>query len=156
APDLTGGCHIHAPPRSAARRGCIFLQVAFGPLSLRIAATNPERAMAADQSADVPPAPARPPRFSWPMRVFLCVILFDMTFHSLAEAITPYTDWLKEFGVSECPRRLPTWSEMEQLAGKAEVGQPNPVWARIGESFASLPAYLNPWPAERVREKLEG
>src|SRR5436190_966925 len=113
--------------------------------------------MVADPPADtVQPAETPPPRFGWPMRLFLCLVLFDMTFHSLTEAVAPYTEWLKEFGLPRFPKALPSWQEMAKLAADTRPDEPSLVGQRIGQSLASFPAYFNPSPEEEARKKLVG
>jgi hypothetical protein len=104
-----------------------------------------------------PPAadvPARP-RFSWPMRIFLFAILFDMVFHSLA-ALAPYKDWRRDLEMSLYPERLPTCEEMGELAEKAGPDNPHPVGDRVLESADSVWNYFKPWPSAATRKKITG
>ena len=59
-----------------------------------------------DSASDAPKAR---PRFGWPLRIFLALLVFDIVFHSLA-AIFPYRDWLERKELRRFPKRLPTWA----------------------------------------------
>jgi hypothetical protein len=96
-----------------------------------------------------------PPRFRWPMRLFLSFVIFDMVFHSLA-SLTPYRDWLTEkeyFNLSRFPRRLPTLKEIGELEEKADPD--NTVSDRIWKSFDSVWEFFKPWPDRDTRKKLK-
>lgn len=93
------------------------------------------------------------PRFSWPMRLFLGFLLFDMVFHSFT-ALTPYEEWLKEFGMERFPRRLPTRAEIRELAADAGPNNPTPVADRVCDSLDAVWDYFKPWPAQRVRHQI--
>ncbi|MBI1913751.1 MAG: PDZ domain-containing protein [Planctomycetes bacterium] len=88
-----------------------------------------------------PPAPqsptdraeTAPPRFCWPMRIFLGFIVFDMVFQSLA-ALTPSDEWRENLDVDKYPRRLPTAEERRALAAKASAQNAH---ARLGADLAS-------------------
>jgi hypothetical protein len=56
-----------------------------------------------------PPAPPGAParrRFSWPMRIFLPVLLFDIAFRSLTVAV-PWADWGREMDMRLRPGPAP-------------------------------------------------
>lgn len=100
-----------------------------------------------------PPLP--PPRFRWPMRLFLGFLIFDMVFHSLA-ALTPYREWLEDdFRIARLPKRLPTLEEITELQAKASPSNPGPVSDRLLESFDSVWEFLKPWPDQDTRRKLK-
>jgi hypothetical protein len=100
-----------------------------------------------------PAAPSPPPRFSWPMRIFLSVIIFDMVFHSLA-VLTPYMQWCKELEMTRYPYRLPTADEMHRLAEKQSPNNPDPVGDRVLDSLDSVWDFFKPWPSESARRKV--
>jgi hypothetical protein len=97
--------------------------------------------------------PLPPPRFRWPMRLLLSLVLFDMVFHSFA-SLTGYHLLLGELGLEHFPKALPSHAEIERLSSE-ETDNPSPVLRRFGESFAAVAAYLNPWPSETVRPHLQ-
>ena len=100
-------------------------------------------------------AVAGKPRFSWPMRLFLGFLIFDIVFHSLA-ALTPYRDWLDEMGLERFPKRLPTQAEIAKLASEPHGDDETPVTDRFLESLDSVWDYFKPWPSAKVRHKLKG
>lgn len=94
------------------------------------------------------------PRFSWPMRFFLFIVIFDIAFHSLA-ILLPYQEWCDEFDLRRYPRRLPTQAELAKIAGQpVQADEPYPVPERIAESMDSVWEYLKPWPAPEARRKI--
>jgi hypothetical protein len=95
----------------------------------------------------------KPPRFSWPMRLFLGFLVFDIAFHSLA-ALTPYRVWMEEMGLKRFPKRLPTWEEISQLSEPAGEGKPDPLVGRVLDSFDSVWAHFKPWPSKELFGKL--
>jgi len=111
----------------------------------------------------LPPAPApAAPRFSWPMRIFLTLLVFEIVFRS-ACVLVPWKDW--ESGLQmeyqydpddggytwqPWPRRPPTRAEAADLAAAASPDRPYPVADRFGESLDSLARFLSPWPTERT------
>jgi hypothetical protein len=103
--------------------------------------------------ADAPGLPPAAPRFSWPLRIFLSVLLFDMLFRCFA-VLYPWTDWRDEMNMTGLPRRFPTPAERAELAQKATPDNPHPVADRVLESFDSLWDFFRPWPDESVRRRL--
>jgi hypothetical protein len=97
--------------------------------------------------------PAARPRFSWPMRLFLGFIVFDMVFHSLA-VLTPYRDWCKELDIETFPEELPTVKEMTDLADDPNNDHPSPATDRLMDSFDSAWTFFRPWPSSKTRRKL--
>jgi len=51
-------------------------------------------------SQDPSSAPARAPRFGWPVRMLLFLVLFHMFFRS-TDVLYPWEDWLHELNESE-------------------------------------------------------
>src|SRR6516165_537289 len=101
-----------------------------------------------------PPQGNAPPRFSWPLRLFLSFLIFDMVFHSLA-SLTPYRDWLKhDFNLDRLPKRLPTLEEIGELEDKVGADDPTPVGDRVLASFDSVWEFMKPWPDRHTRKKL--
>src|SRR5690349_21508835 len=80
---------------------------------------------------------ASPPRFCWPMRIFLGFLVFDMIFHSFA-VLTPVDDWCKELGVRRFPEALPTPEERRTLAEKISDDNPDPVGDSVWEAVDSV------------------
>jgi hypothetical protein len=99
-----------------------------------------------------PPAP-KPPRFSWPMRIFLFVLLFDIIFRSFTVLI-PWEDWAKELKMRTMPLRLSTAAERQRLARSASPDNPDPVTKDTLESLQSLHTFLTPWPDEKTSEHI--
>src|SRR5436305_9698214 len=79
------------------------------------------------------PQVAAPPRFCWPMRIFLGFLVFDMVFHSFA-ALTPADDWCKELGLRRFPDGLPSAEERRKLAEKSSTQDAH---ARLGANLQS-------------------
>jgi hypothetical protein len=98
------------------------------------------------------PTPPRP-RFSWPMRIFLGIILFDMIFHSFA-ALIPYKKWCEEYGMDTMPRGLPDPEEKEELRRATENANHDLLTERIMSSFDSLWEFWRPWPGAETRKKM--
>lgn len=97
-----------------------------------------------------------PPRFSWPMRLFLSFLIFDMVFHSLVASLTNYRDWLKDdFKLERFPKPLPTLEEIGELEDKTGPDNPTPVSDRILASFDSVWEFFKPWPERDTRTKLK-
>src|SRR5262245_21511163 len=95
-------------------------------------------------------SPPPRPRFSWPMRLFLGFVLFDMLFRSFM-ALVPHRDWGKEFGMSTMPRGLPAPQEREELARKRAEADHNLLTERVMSSFDSLWEFWRPWPGPETR-----
>jgi len=98
-----------------------------------------------------------PRRFSWPMRIFLCLFLFDMVARSFI-ALTPYDEqWAEEVAMEDDlrPPPLPTPAELRQIRAGEHPGGCTSATASLAESFASLGPYFSPWPDERTRQKID-
>jgi hypothetical protein len=88
-------------------------------------------------------------RFSWPMRIFLFCLLFDIIFRSFS-VMFPWKDWIDDFDMRRAPRPLPTCAEYAQLRGQGgDVLQKD-----LDKSFVSIRDYFNPWPNSNTRGKL--
>jgi hypothetical protein len=87
------------------------------------------------------------------MRIFLCVLLFDIVFRSLS-VLYPWADWADELDMRTLPVRLATRAELDRLSEKATPERPHPVADDVMESFDSLWDYAKPWPEARVRAKM--
>jgi len=113
------------------------------------------------EPAEAGPLP-KPPRFGWPMRIFLSALIFDMVFHSLA-ALSDYRDWMESSGdfqtkkwkMERFPERLPTVQEMAELGETTGPKNPSPVTDRIFQSIDSAWDYFKPWPSREVRHNLD-
>jgi hypothetical protein len=84
------------------------------------------------------PTPERPWRFSWPLRLVIGFVLFEMTFQSLT-VLVPWEKWAEELGVDDLPKTMPPRQEFS---------------AKAGESMRSLSEYLVPWPSAEVQPRL--
>lgn len=98
------------------------------------------------------PVPVRPPRFSWPVRLLIFLVLFDMVVRATG-VMYPWKDWLSEFKVERLPQRLPTPAELARLQQEAD-GSYGPVYRELRQSAASLPRFLNPVPSDETRALL--
>ena len=109
----------------------------------------------AGAAATSPPVARREPerpvsaRFSWPMRIFLFVLLFDMVTHSLG-AMFPWREWGDDLGIARTLDGIPTRAEYARL--RAEGG--DAIRNKLDKSLASARDYFNPWPSPENREKL--
>lgn len=101
--------------------------------------------------ANAGPASAPTPRFSWPMRIFLGFLLFDIVGHSLM-TLSPYRDWLESKDIPRFPRRLPTWDEVADAEAKGTADWSDDIFASLDSAWD----YFKPWPAKKVRQQLEG
>lgn len=107
------------------------------------------------QPVTTPPARRTRRRFSWPMRIFLGFMLFDMIVRSTV-TLTPFDDdWRKDLDMVKYPTRLPTPSDVNKIvAGKdAKYGT---VRERYWDSATSVLEYASPIPTDKTRKKLEG
>src|SRR5436305_10536997 len=109
----------------------------------------PDAAPCSSQSPINQPQTTAPPRFCWPMRLFLGFLVFDMVFHSFA-ALTPTDVWAKELGITRFPERLPTPEERSKLAEKISEDNPDPVGDSVWGSVDALWDYFKPWPSART------
>jgi hypothetical protein len=98
-------------------------------------------------------AAAGPPRFGWPMRLFLGLLLFDVVFRSLA-VLVPWADWAGELDMRLRPTRLPTRAELAELAARATPEGPNPGGEEVMEAFDSVWRFGRPWPGEGSRKRI--
>ena len=98
-------------------------------------------------------APTPAPRFSWPMRVFLFVVLFDMVFRCFA-ILYPWDDWADALKMTPLPRRLPTAAERAALIRNATSDDPHPALDRTLLTCDSVWDFFKPWPEPAVRQKL--
>ncbi len=106
-----------------------------------------------ENTATPAPAPVRP-RFRWPMRVFLTLLLFDIVFRSFS-VLVPWDDWRKEFEMDNMPERLPTRAELAELAAAPDDDEhPDPLTRKLFASADSVWDYWRPWPDWRVRRRL--
>lgn len=95
------------------------------------------------------------PRFSWPMRIFLSVLLFDIVVRSLL-VLFPCSDWAYELEMETMPLRLPTPAEAAELRAKpAPPEQRSPLDERYLESARSLWQFGSPLPSAKTRGKLD-
>jgi hypothetical protein len=97
---------------------------------------------------------AAPPRFSWPMRLFLCYLVTNIVFRSLG-VLLPWPDWSEELAMERTPRGLPTRAEMSDLAKNAAPDGPDLAVEEVFRAFDSVWDFLRPWPGRETRAKLE-
>src|SRR5262245_17680991 len=106
--------------------------------------------------ADLLPTAGPPPRFGWPMRIFLGFLLLDIVFHSYA-ALTPYRDWCEDLGIETRPTRgLPSPERCRELAVNTSETNPAPVEDRVWEAFDAAWDFFKPWPSAQTRRKMRG
>jgi hypothetical protein len=87
------------------------------------------------------------------MRLFLSLVVFDMVFHSTA-SLSDYGKWSRELGMRKYPQPLPTYAEMEELAGQEGPGNPHPVLDQVMESADSVWEFFKPWPSAATSKKI--
>jgi hypothetical protein len=90
--------------------------------------------------------PSERPRFRWPVRILIFLVLFHMFFRS-TDVLYPWADWMYELKIERMPRKLPTREELANLCEKAD-GSWEPAFQEFAECFYSLPRYWNPCPKE--------
>jgi hypothetical protein len=110
---------------------------------------NPEPNLPASSGT----VPQQKPRFSWPMRIFLSVLLFDMFFRCFA-ILYPWQDWRDEMKMTKRPRRFLTPQERVEWARDATADDPHPVLDRTLLTFDSIWDFFKPWPEAKVRSHL--
>jgi hypothetical protein len=98
--------------------------------------------------------PPKPPRFSWPVRLLIFILLFDIIFRSLA-VMVPWDDWISELDMERRPSPLPTRKEIRELADKADGQSPSPLGKEVGKILASTRDYFNPLPSDKTRAHLD-
>jgi hypothetical protein len=96
-----------------------------------------------------------PKRFSWLMRVFLCLFVGDMVVRSFL-SLSPYdSQWSYELSVELFPKRLPTQAEFNEiLAGTHPDGRITRP-GRLLDSIASVGPYFSPVPSEATQKHLQ-
>src|SRR5215471_17202027 len=95
-----------------------------------------------------PPAcqpPPYPRRFGWPMRLFLTLFLFAITYRCFA-ILFPIEGWSDDFKVRRYPLRLSTLAELGDKAREASDENPHPVRDDLLETADSVWDYWKPWP----------
>lgn len=102
---------------------------------------------------DAPAAPY-PTRFSWPMRLFLSVLVFDLVFRSFSILIDRNGKWPGELAMRTAPVRFDTRAEREGKLLRRTPGQPHPVVEDVMASFDSVWEFLKPWPGADTRARL--
>jgi hypothetical protein len=98
-------------------------------------------------------AAARPPRFGWPMRLFLGLLLCDIVFRSLA-VLVPWDDWARQLDMRLLPAGLPTRAELDELAARATSDEPNPGGEEVMQALDSVWRFGQPWPREESRRRI--
>ncbi|MEX2188750.1 MAG: hypothetical protein WD875_18215 [Pirellulales bacterium] len=109
---------------------------------------------ASSTPAEYSPPPGWTTRFSWPMRAFLLLFLFDMFARGVL-TLMPCDDWQEEFDLPTYPKPLPTASECGQINEGRHPDGYTSVAARLGECFQSAGRHMLPWPTPGEREKID-
>ena len=97
-------------------------------------------------------APPPPPRFRWPMRFFLFVLLLNIAFRSLS-VLLPGDEWRQELNMDEFPRRLPTPAEFRDWDPQTSPGQLS-LAEDVMRSLDSVWDFLKPWPDAAARARI--
>src|SRR4051812_24169366 len=125
-----------------------------------------------------PETPPAPTRFSWPMRIFLTVLLFDIVFRSLS-ILLPTGEWAQDLDLRFYPVRPYTRAEAEaarrreraalgastagllaspqgplSAASTLHLGRPDPVLEDALETLDSVWTYGKPWPGPSTRARI--
>jgi hypothetical protein len=95
------------------------------------------------------------PRFSWPMRVFLFLLVFDMVFRGFS-VMYDWREWLDELKMDALPRRLPTQAEIDELRPPEDSAGFNPAVEDVFRAFDGVWDFLRPWPGRETRAELRG
>ncbi len=104
-------------------------------------------------SQAAPEPAASLPRFGWPMRLLLGVLLFDIVFRSLS-VLFPWSGWARELDMRSLPARLPTRAELAELSARATPEEPNPGGEEVMEALDSVWRFARPWPGEESRRHI--
>ncbi len=94
-----------------------------------------------------------PTRFSWAMRLFLGLFLFNMLFRSFS-VLYPWQDWADELDLTTMPRRLPTRAELAALPWRADTPQSNSIRGELRRTLDSLGDFVKPWPEASARQRI--
>ena len=113
--------------------------------------SSAESSLAPDRKS----AASGPPRFSWPMRLFLAYYLFDMFTRSMLSLTPASGDWRDELSMDRNPRAIPSRAELEQCS----KGTHPDGFTSAGEcymaSIRSCLRYFVPVPSQATREKCD-
>ena len=86
-------------------------------------------------------APPAVPRFSWPMRLLLGLLLIMIVVRNFT-ALAPCEKWRAELAMEHYPKALPSWDELQSLTRDAllkmavnarKLGKPNATQAIAAE-----------------------
>lgn len=92
--------------------------------------------------------------YSWPLRVFLVAFVVDMVVRS-ALALTPYDgSWRTALAMDRFPLALPTAEERRRI-DRGEDREFGTVSARYYATLSSFGEYINPWPNDKTRGKID-
>ncbi|HYV35794.1 MAG TPA: hypothetical protein VE988_08835 [Gemmataceae bacterium] len=97
-----------------------------------------------------PPQPY-PRRFSWPMRIFLTVFVFSLTFRCFA-LVLPMYDWRTHYGIDELPPPLPPLLPPAKAAMREAINNEEVVETA---SVGSVLYYCKPWQDKNTRDRLK-
>jgi hypothetical protein len=101
--------------------------------------------MGASTVSSLPPQDY-PRRFGWPMRIFLGVFLFCLTFRCAA-VVLPLAEWHPYYGIRELPPPLPPLL----ASAKANPGKD----AEAPVTWADLADFFNPWPEAATLKRVQ-
>lgn len=88
------------------------------------------------------------------MRIFLCLLLFDMIFRSFS-VLYPWNDWVGELKMRKLPLRFATREERQRLANQDTPDHSNPVQEDDWEALLSLGEFMLPWPSTQTAQHLD-
>lgn len=98
-------------------------------------------------------SPPYPTRFGWGMRLFLVVLLFDMTFRSFS-VLWPTGEWGDELGMRLMPVPLPSRAEIVQRAEIKDLDYRYSIREDVCRSLDSVWEFFRPWPEPAVRQRI--
>jgi hypothetical protein len=103
-----------------------------------------------DSDNGVHPVPGS--RFSWSMRLFLTLVVFNMVFRNVS-ALAPWLDWCKDLEMRRLPLRLSTLDEYAKMEPTEK--NPHPAYEDVMETCDAFWEYWRPWPGKATRPLLK-
>lgn len=94
-----------------------------------------------------------PPRFRWPMRLLLFLLIGDMLVRGFG-VLLPLPAWREELGMERQPRRLPTRAEVRELLARDAIPYSESLTEEVLRSLDSVWNFCKPWPGRDVRERI--
>lgn len=99
------------------------------------------------------PDATSPPRFRWPMRLLLFLLVFDMIVRGFG-VLLPIRAWREELDLDRQPRRLPTRAEARALLAKDATPYAESLTEDVLRSLDSVWNFCKPWPERDVRARI--